>query len=204
MPFTTNSSLVLVPPFVKSIVPALFNVTSCPAIAGRIEVRPMPPARIVLVASRLSVPVPVAASPSVSPFASKVNCVLLDAFTVSQLEKRERPLACTLSSVSESEPGPPSNCVIAASAGSFRLRSTAVSSPAPSVTGPAIVPPLHVSASAPEEVETPCPMAPPVIVNALLPLPRSTRPPIVPPESVNVSSFCAAVTLPSTCPPDMS
>ncbi|CAH2810786.1 MAG: hypothetical protein CBHOC_5161 [uncultured Caballeronia sp.] len=80
---------------------------------------------------------------------------------------------------------------------------TAVSLPAPSDTGPLIVPPLHVIESAPKVVVTPCPIEPPVIVSELVPLPRSTRPPIVPPESVNVSSFCAALTLPSICPPDM-
>jgi hypothetical protein len=84
---------VLVPPFVRSIVPALLTVTSCPLTAGVIAGSPRPPANSVLVESILSMPVSVPLLPSVRPLLSSVSWLPFVALMVDQFVKRLRPLA---------------------------------------------------------------------------------------------------------------
>ena len=121
-----NVSLVLELPVVISIVPLLLTVTNWPGVKA--STTPVL-ANSVLVPSRLSVPVPVALSPSLS-VPPRVSSEPLSICTVSQLVNRLGSPALVLSRVRVSTPRPPSISCAAANCEPTRFCSKALSSPA--------------------------------------------------------------------------
>ena len=159
----------------------------------------------VLLASTLSVPVPVPGSPSTST-PSKPNIEPLTAFTDSQLWKRAMPLLRTLERVRASVPGPPVTASVPLRFAGVRLVRVAISLSGPRSTVPPTVPPsCQLKVSAPKLSSALPTRVPPLMVTLSVPPLTLILPPMKAVlDRVMVSLPKPVTRLRSMMPPDMS